>query len=87
MVKRYHFPREFPGPATRDRRDHRTQPEAFGAGCDRGERDPSVHKRNVGMPIKQKMIPDEEAIPTGLFSIERECEQIVRIAVLAEFWT
>jgi hypothetical protein len=36
------------------------------------------------MPIKQKMIPDEEAVPTGLFSIERECEQIVRIAVLAE---
>src|ERR1700730_6133509 len=86
MVERHHLPRQFPGPATCDRRDHRTKSKALGLSRDRGERDRSIHKRNIGMPIKQKMIPDEEAVPTWVLGIERECEQIVRIAVLAEIW-
>jgi hypothetical protein len=36
------------------------------------------------VPIKQKVISDEETIPTRLFGIKRECEKIVRITVLAE---
>ena len=39
------------------------------------------------MAIKQKMIPNEKAVPTGLLGIKRECEQIVRIAVSPKFWT
>jgi hypothetical protein len=36
------------------------------------------------MPIKLEMIPDEKAIPTRLFGLERERNEVVRIAILAE---
>src|SRR5580704_11790861 len=84
MIKRDHLPSEFPGSSARYRRDHGTESQAFSSRCDGAKHDPGVHERNVRTPIKQNMIPDEKAVPTGLLGIERECEQILRIAVLAE---
>src|ERR1700722_17935260 len=84
MIKRDPLPSQFPGSSAGYRRDHGTESQAFSSRCDGAKHDPGVHERNVRTPIKQKMIPNEKAVPTGLLGIERECEQIVRIAVLAE---
>jgi hypothetical protein len=38
------------------------------------------------MLIKQQMIPDEKSIPTRLFGIERQSNQVMRIAVLTDIF-
>src|SRR5690242_12333609 len=43
-----------------------------------------VDEGNIEMTIQEKMIPDEETIPGCPLSIECECDQVLRIAVVAE---
>ncbi len=71
---------ELPWAPASQRRDHGAKPYVAGPRRDRTEQHPRVvHRRPVG-GVVLKVVPEEEAVPSGLLSQRREVHQIRRIA-------
>ncbi len=83
-IERDDFPCELPGSSASNRRDERAQSQALGFDGNRGECKPSICDWNVGIPIKLEMVPEKKAIPSGVFGLKCQCDQVVGIAVFAE---
>ena len=67
---------------SRDRRHSRSDSHLRGRRGDRTQRDPGIGGR--GVPHEREVIPDEDAVPTGLVSRLRHPDAHVRIRVRAD---
>ena len=78
------FPRQLVGATAGDRRDHGSELDVVGRGCDCSERHPRVDNRNREVVEQPDVIPQKEAVPTGLLSVPGEFDEQSRVTVIAE---
>src|ERR1051326_3950358 len=82
MVECHRFACQFPGTATRQWGDQRTQFDALGGHCHRGQCHPGI-AHGEG-PTRPDVVPEEEAIPPSRFCLMGYLSEQARITVVAE---
>src|SRR5205085_10979034 len=81
VIERHRLSRHLPWTATRERRHHRSDPDALRRDGDRREGDPRVCHRGVS---PKEVVPHEEPVPAGCLRVAGEIGEEAWIAVGAE---
>jgi hypothetical protein len=77
------FPGDLGWPAAGEGRDHGTEPQVFGGGGDRGQRDPRVgHLPDRGPPAQ--VVPHEDPVPAGLLGLGGQTRDHRRVGKTVE---
>jgi hypothetical protein len=82
VIQRDRLAGDLPGSSTRERGDERADPQSGGSLRNGREGDPGVGDR--GRPVPVHVVPDEEAVPSGLLGVARELGEEERVAERAE---